>query len=70
MAKKLPIRPVISKKPHKNVYDYWDVERQLWAKCAGFDIHFWDSITQTKVRRRIKADYDAAKLAYKEMQQV
>ena len=67
MAKKLPIRPVISKKPYKNVYDYWDSERQIWIKCVGLDIHLWDNLTQTLVRRRIKADYDAAKLAYDDL---
>ena len=70
MAKKLPIRPVISKKPRKNIYDYWDLEQQVWIKCAGFDIHLWDSLTQTQVKRRIKADFEAAKMAFNDMSSV
>lgn len=67
MAKKLPIRPVISKKSHKNVYNYWDSDHRKWVKCAGFDIHLWDSLTQSQVKRRIKADFEAAKHAYQDM---
>ena len=70
MAKKLPIRPVISKKPHKNVYDYWDSDHRLWVKCAGFEIRLWDSVTQTPIKRRIKADFETTKLACKEMLQI
>ena len=70
MAKRLPIRPVISRKANKNVHEYWDFQAQVWIKCAGFDIHLWDSITQTKVKRRIKADYEAAKLALQDMLRV
>ena len=67
MAKRLPIRPVISQKPYKNVYDYWDSSHRKWEKCSGFDIHLWDSLTQCQVKRRIKADFEAAKHAYQDM---
>ncbi len=70
MAKKLPIRPVISKKPRKNIYDYWDVDQQVWIKCSGFDIYLWDSLTQSLVKRRVKADFESAKIAHQDMIQV
>lgn len=67
MAKSLPIHPVFSAKPHKNVYDYWDTKLQRQVKCSGFDLHIWDGQTETLVKRRIKADYQTAKAAYFEM---
>ncbi|MFC1483522.1 hypothetical protein ACFL6Q_00560 [Candidatus Neomarinimicrobiota bacterium] len=46
MSKKRPsIRPIYSKKPSRNVYEYWDDKEQKYTKCAGFVIDIWDGET-------------------------
>ncbi|MCH7575809.1 MAG: hypothetical protein IIA59_11885 [Candidatus Marinimicrobia bacterium] len=67
MAKRLPISPIYSKLPQKNFFDWWDDKTQRYVKCAGFVLDFWDNESQTRIRRRIKEDYQTAKKAYTEL---
>ncbi len=70
MAKRSPIRPIYSKKPVKNVYDYWDAKALSKTKCAGFVIDLSDAATGTRTKRHIRADYHAAKKFYEELRAV
>ena len=67
MPKRPPIRPIFSKMPSKNVYEWWDPKAQRYVKCAAFEIDLWDNETGTRVRRRVRADYQTAKEHYKEL---
>lgn len=67
MPKRLPIRPIFSKKPSKNIYEWWDPKAQRYVKCAGFEIDLWDNASGTRLRRRVKADYQTAKENHREL---
>ena len=67
MTKRPPITPSFSKLPHKNVFEWWDEKAQVYVKCSGFIIDLWDGESQTRIRRRIKEDYQTAKGAHIEL---
>ena len=67
MGKRLPIRPKISKRPRLNVYEYWDQKQQVHIKCYGFELDLYDSISGTRVKRVLRADYQVAKAKYLEL---
>ena len=70
MPKKRTIRPLISKKSRRNIYDYSDPETKKQFKVYGFELELWDPDSQTRIRRVIKADYQAAKIAYDHLQEL
>ncbi len=68
MPKPRAIRPLYSKKPNKNVYKYWDPKTGKHTKVSGFQLDLWDSQSQTRIRKVIKADLEAAKAAYDQLE--
>ena len=64
MSKRLSIRPFLSKKSWKNIFDHYDAGTHSWAKVAGYQIDVWDPISQKRVRLRERVDYKAAKALY------
>lgn len=67
MAKHLPIRPKISKRPRLNIFEYWDERQQANIKCYGFVLDLYDSVSGTRLKRVVRADYQAAKSKYLEL---
>ena len=61
MSKRLSIRPFLSKKPWKNIFDHYDAGTHEWVKVAGYQIDVWDPISQKRVRLKEHVDYKASK---------
>ena len=62
--KRLPIRPVISKKPWKNRFEYWNEATHRVEKCAGFKIDIYEPISRIRHRLTRHVDYKTAKALY------
>lgn len=61
------IRPVVSKKSWKNVFDYCNPTNQKTVKVAAFDIDINDSLQGLRIRKRIKADFKTVKIIINEI---
>lgn len=67
MAKRLPIRPVISRIRKRNGYEYRDPKTQIVIMCSGFELDISDGNSGSRVKRVIRADYQTAKELYLEL---
>ena len=62
--KRPPIRPVISKKPWKNRFEYWNPTNHGIEKCSGFKFDIYDPISKIRHRPTKHVDYKTAKILY------